>query len=82
MDQAFLFGISASIPDLPAAACRQAVAVFDNETPTGIAEAVAVCRRCPELDACAAWAATVAPRKLSGVIAGKNRSIAQKGTRK
>jgi hypothetical protein len=72
-DVADLFGgLSRAIPKLPKALCRQHVDVFDDETPDGIAEAVAICGRCPELDACAAWAATLAPRKLSGVIAGKH----------
>jgi hypothetical protein len=63
-----------AIPALPEAACVDRLDVFDSETPGGIAAAVAICQHCPELVACAAWAATMEPRKLLGVVAGQDRN--------
>jgi Transcription factor WhiB len=62
-----------AIPALPNAACRSHLDVFDSEHPDAVAEAVTICGRCPELDACTAWAATIDPRQLSGVVAGHYR---------
>lgn len=66
-----LASLGRTTPALPNAACRNHTDLFDREDPDGIAEAVAICRRCPELAACQRWPASMNPNKLNGVIAGR-----------
>lgn len=60
-----------NIPTLLNALCRNHLDVFDDETPEGIADAVALCHRCPELEPCRRWSERLGPAKFTGVIAGK-----------
>jgi hypothetical protein len=62
------------VPKLPGALCRNRSELFDGEEPEDIAEAVALCARCPALDACRAWVDRLEYRaRPSGVIAGRYR---------
>ena len=53
-----LASLGSHTPALPGALCRRHRALFDREDSEGVAEAIAVCGRCPERQPCAAWAAT------------------------
>jgi hypothetical protein len=71
--------LAANTPALPRAACRGHTELFDSEDEHDITEAIALCKYlCPELLRCATWAAGVDPKKLTGVIAGRNRTIESK----
>jgi Transcription factor WhiB len=68
---ALLAELGASTPRLPRAACRGRTELFDREDAEGIAAAKNICWFCcPELASCEAWAATMNPNRLTGVIAG------------
>jgi hypothetical protein len=60
-------------PKLPGALCRDRPRVFTSDAPDDIAEARAICGRCPELMRCAAWSATVRRNRLDGVVAAVYR---------
>lgn len=60
------------VPKLPGALCRGRPRLFDSEEPADVAEAVALCERCPALDACRAWADGLSyPARPPGVVAGR-----------
>jgi hypothetical protein len=61
--------LGGSIPALPGALCR---GVAFDELPD--ADAASICRRCPALPACRAWADAQPPNSLDGVIAGRRRN--------
>ncbi len=71
---ALLAELGAHSPTLPNALCRNNIALFDREDAEGIAEAITWCGRCLDREPCGAWAATVSPHKLFGVIAGHRYS--------
>jgi hypothetical protein len=72
VDLAGLLAELAAFPHLTGAACRGRAAMFDGRTPRAVAEAQAICFRCPALSACRTWlAATPVNRRPSGVIAGQ-----------
>jgi hypothetical protein len=63
-----------SSPALPGSLCRgrsDVFDVFDAEDDEQLAQAVRICQRCPALDACQDWAATLPDNVVSGVIAGR-----------
>lgn len=73
--------LAAGIPDLPGAACRGRHQLFDppgegvlRDEPAEVARrqaAITICNRCPVLDACAVWVASLPRRQRPvGVIAG------------
>jgi hypothetical protein len=68
-----LFAALRGIPKLPDAACRGRSDLFDGATEEDIAEATAVCSRCPELNACKRWADMLPHNGIHGVIAGEYR---------
>jgi hypothetical protein len=69
MDQAFLYGVLAAIPDLPGAACRGRAPEFDEDNDE--AAAMALCGHCSALQLCSTWFHGLAPRhRPGGVVAG------------
>ncbi|WP_235633005.1 WhiB family transcriptional regulator [Mycolicibacterium fluoranthenivorans] len=63
------------LPALPGALCRGVPELFDSEEPDDVAEAVALCERCPALEACRTWTDGLRyPSLPSGVVAGRRRS--------
>ena len=59
---------------LPGALCRnQPPAPFDAETDDQAAQAIELCRRCPELPKCRAWADSLPDKVVSGVVGGELR---------
>lgn len=60
-------------PRLPGAACRADPVLFDAADGGRIAEAVALCRRCPQLVPCRDWADSRPKRSLIGVVGGRYR---------
>jgi hypothetical protein len=71
---AFLAELAASIPALPNAACREHRDLFDSIVPSDIGRAVEICSGCVDLQPCARWADDQAPRTLTGVVAGVDRT--------
>ena len=71
---ALLAELGAHTPALPNALCRNHTALFDREDAEGIAEAITLCGRCSDRQPCAAWAASMNPNRLFGVIAGRRYS--------
>ena len=60
---------SVSLPD---AACVDRPELFDVDADDDQHDqAVEICRQCPALAACGAWATTINPRTISGVVAGQ-----------
>ncbi len=58
-------------PPLRGAACVGRAELFDiDASPDHHAEARDICRSCPVLAQCGAWA-TAHPRRISGVVAGR-----------
>ena len=52
--------------------CAAAAQMFDSEDPADVAEAVGLCRRCPELGACRAWVDRLDyTARPTGVVAGR-----------
>ena len=61
------------LPPLPKALCRNRAALFDSEDPAGVAEAVGLCHRCPELGTCRSWVERLDYRhRPTGVVAGRH----------
>lgn len=59
-------------PALPGALCRDRSSLFDSEDPDDVAEAVALCGRCPDLAQCRQWVGTLTTRnRPAGVVAGR-----------
>ncbi|WP_111510933.1 hypothetical protein [Mycobacterium kyogaense] len=74
----------AGIPDLPGARCRGEHALFDagrsHETADTLrdrhGQALAICARCPALDACGQWVDSLPKsQRPHGVIAGRRYVI-------
>jgi len=72
-------GALAGAPALPGARCRGRHHLFDEQRPdeddgtaaARHAQALALCNRCPALDPCQSWFASLPPRKRpTGIIAG------------
>jgi hypothetical protein len=66
----------APLPDLTGATCAGRSDLFDlqpvNHDDRAYREALALCARCPALDACRAWFASLpAAQRPAGVIAGR-----------
>ena len=62
------------VPRLDGALCRDRnPEVFDVGTDEDAERAAAVCRRCPALQACGAWAAGLKHNEANGVLAGQLR---------
>ena len=63
------------MPALPNALCRRTPPqLFDGDTDETRATAIAICQRCPEIQNCRQWVATLPQsRRPSGVVAGKYR---------
>lgn len=71
-DLSALLGAMAATPRLPGAACVGHGAVFDGETDDDIAEAMAICARCPALQQCTEWHRSLPRRhRPIGVVAGQ-----------
>jgi WhiB family redox-sensing transcriptional regulator len=70
-----LLGALAGIPRLDGCACRSRHRLFESDDPSDIADAVAICGRCPALDACSRWYDSLPPRhRMHGVtVAGQWR---------
>jgi Transcription factor WhiB len=66
--------LASGIPALPNAACREQRDLFDSCEPTDIRRAISVCGRCPARLPCASWADSLPPRRLDGVVGGRDRS--------
>jgi hypothetical protein len=71
-----LRGAIAELPDLTGAACAGRSDLFDlrpvDSDDRAYREALALCARCPVLDACRAWFASLpAAQRPVGVIAGR-----------
>ena len=73
-------GALAGCPTLPGARCRGRPHLFDEQRPDEPADtvqarhtqALSLCNRCPALEDCRAWFATLKPRQRpGGVIAGR-----------
>lgn len=62
----------ASVPHMPRALCRNRAPLFDSASQA--TEAVALCRRCPELDPCRSWANALPRDAITGVVAAEVRS--------
>jgi hypothetical protein len=59
---------------LPGALCRgHGGGPFDGSSDDDVAEASAICSRCPEIQRFRDWASSIPKRKLSGVVAGEHR---------
>ncbi|MBN7304337.1 hypothetical protein IUQ79_20790 [Mycobacteroides abscessus subsp. bolletii] len=68
------------VPTLRGALCHGRHELFDAVDDTD--EAIALCRRCPALEACATWLAELPPsRRPSGVVAGKVVTHVRDGAR-
>jgi Transcription factor WhiB len=71
-DVASLFASAFGTVDLPNAACKGRHELFDSDLPDDIDDAIAICRRCPELSRCRDWYASLPPIKRPfGVTAGQ-----------
>ncbi|WP_068179698.1 WhiB family transcriptional regulator [Mycobacterium sp. UM_CSW] len=66
-----LLGALRGIPNLPDAACRNLPELFDATDEIDAEPAIALCRSCPALQDCAAWAATLPKNSISGVVAAR-----------
>lgn len=60
-------------PALPRALCRDQPDLFDASDKDRLAEAIALCHRCPDLAPCRAWIERQPDSAVSGVIAGELR---------
>jgi hypothetical protein len=63
-----LLAVLERTPRLPEALCSGRAPEFDCTDGAGVERAIALCRVCPELEPCIAWAA--GQRQLAGVVAG------------
>ncbi|WP_459966435.1 WhiB family transcriptional regulator [Mycobacterium sp. MUNTM1] len=61
------------VPSLPGALCRQRPELFDSDDGETASRAVAICRRCPALQPCGAWAGALRHNEARGVLAGERR---------
>jgi hypothetical protein len=70
-----LLAALAGVPNLPQAACRGEHSLFESPDPLDIDDAIAICARCPALDACQQWYASLAPRHrpTESTVAGQYR---------
>jgi hypothetical protein len=64
----------AQSPPLPKALCIGRASLFDAATEDDAQAAAELCRRCPELPLCEAWAAALPPNTVTGVVAGEHRT--------
>ena len=64
-----LFAALAGIPRLPGALCRGQTETFDAADDDQLVEAIELCRRCPALAPCSAWADTLGDNDVNGVVA-------------
>jgi hypothetical protein len=67
------FGALRAIPSLPLAACKGLSDLFNGDTVEDIAEAIAICHRCPELLPCRRYSQTLSATQIHGVIGGEYR---------
>jgi hypothetical protein len=66
-----LLAALAGLPALPGALCRDQSEVFDAVTDDQLAQAARLCRTCPALIPCSAWAETLGDNDVNGVVAGR-----------
>lgn len=59
------------VPRLPGALCRRRPELFDADDEDAADRAAAICRHCPALEPCGAWASTLRHNQRSGVLAGE-----------
>lgn len=64
--------IIADTPRLPDALCRSRPDLFDGEDDEHARQAANICQRCPELQQCGEWAATLKHNQRNGVLAGEH----------
>jgi hypothetical protein len=74
-----LHEMAGTTPELPRAACRDHVEVFDSLDPGDIDRAIQICCGCVELEPCRQWADSLGRRALIGVVAGKLRTYTFRG---
>lgn len=58
------------VPSLPGALCRSRPELFDAHDDETAEQAAELCRRCPALRECGAWAATLRHNEANGILAG------------
>lgn len=68
-----LAAILRGTPKLAGALCRQRPDLFDGDDEEDAYQAAEICRGCPALHACAAWADTLRHNESHGVSAGRLR---------
>ncbi|WP_052915676.1 hypothetical protein [Mycobacterium haemophilum] len=79
MSTADLFALFRDVPNLDGALCKDNADIWDaaesrddaQDTAERIAFAVSACRCCPVLHICRAWAASLPPDAIAGVVAGE-----------
>jgi hypothetical protein len=78
VDSITLLGnILRGVPRLPGALCRGQHHLFDSDLPADVADAAALCNRCPALQACAEWSSGLKHNQANGVIAAEYRQWCQ-----
>jgi hypothetical protein len=63
--------IITNTPPLPGALCRRQSVLFDAVNDDHARQAAELCQRCPALQQCGEWAATLKHNQRHGVLAGQ-----------